>query len=93
MAFVAVEKDGTEFICKEKPTRNDKYWQHIAGIGEWGINNPKNIGQKLEKGTIEKLIGKKLTWEDKPVELKEQNGFQKGGYIENSHVYAGVIKC
>ena len=27
----------------------------------------------LPKGSIEKLIGKKLTWEDEPVELKEEN--------------------
>ena len=25
----------------------------------------------LPKGSIEKLIGRKLTWEDEPVELKE----------------------
>lgn len=28
---------------------------------------------EILKGTIEKLIGKKLTWEDEPVELKEGN--------------------
>ena len=27
------------------------------------------VGTILPKGTIEKLIGKKLTWEDEPVEL------------------------
>lgn len=30
-------------------------------------------GIEVPKGTIEKLIGKKLTWENEPVELKEEN--------------------
>lgn len=26
----------------------------------------------LPKGSIEKLIGKKMTWKDEPIELKEE---------------------
>lgn len=85
MAFIAVDKNEEEWIYTDEPVRCHEFerWQPKINYG-WVY---------LPKGTIEKLIGKKLTWEDEPVELKEQIGFAKGGYIENSHVYAGVIKC
>lgn len=40
----------------------------------WYVNGEKNIycdEVKLPKGSIEKLIGKKLTWKDEPVKVKE----------------------
>ena len=45
--------------------------------GNWIFPENEEINfskvEVLEKGSIEKLIGKKLTWEDEPVELKEGN--------------------
>ena len=59
MAYVAVDKDGDEYVYEQTPRRREFTW---ISDGEW-------CG--LPKGSIEKLIGKKLTWEDEPIELKE----------------------
>ena len=60
MAYVAVDKDGTNVIYGDKPKRKDSHWLWLCG----------EETVYLPKGSIEKLIGKKLTWEDEPVELK-----------------------
>lgn len=60
MAYVAADEDGIETIHKDKPFRHKGCWQ----CGDEEVNMPK--------GSIEKLIGKTLTWEDEPVELKEE---------------------
>lgn len=62
MAFVATDKDGSEWIYKEKPFReNDK---------RWFPSDEAHDCFDLPKGSIRKLIGRELTFEDKPVELK-----------------------
>jgi len=43
----------------------------MFNIGYYGFISDSNV-VKLPKGTIKKLIGKDLTWEDNPVELKEE---------------------
>ncbi len=64
MAWVAVDYAG-EYISTKKPFRD------LFNTGYYGFHsNSERI--KLPKGSIEKLIGKKLTWEDNPVELKEE---------------------
>lgn len=63
MAFVAADMDGSEWIFKDKPYKSFIMWKG---------GNGKGMHIELPKGTIEKLIGKKLTWEDEPVELKEK---------------------
>lgn len=60
MAWVAVDKDGTESIFEYAPIgRYKNYWD---SYGDRDV--------VLPKGSIEKLIGRKLTWDDEPVELK-----------------------
>ena len=60
MAWVAVDKDGSEWMHKGIPVRSkydvwiDTYWEGCI---------------ELPKGTIKKLIGRELTWSDEPVEL------------------------
>jgi hypothetical protein len=60
MAYVAVYKDGKESIHEVKPSSLVKgyYYSHMNWF-------------EIPKGSIEKLIGKKLTWDDEPVKLKE----------------------
>jgi hypothetical protein len=66
MAWLAVDKNGTECICSTKPYRD---WVDFM----WCIENISNsCAIRLPKGTIEKFIGRKLTWNDKPVELKDK---------------------
>lgn len=75
MAFVAVNKDGSEVLYDFLPIREpnfNEFWMAQEKIDKGNYNIiPQEIG--LPKGSIEKLIGKKLTWEDEPVELKEEN--------------------
>ena len=69
MAWVAVHKNEKEGIFSYKPTRGGEldFWYDEQYDG--GIFYDTEIS--LPKGTIKKLIGKDLTWEDNPVEIKE----------------------
>ena len=67
MAWVAVDKNGEEAIYSIEPIRgtneikrNTEIWV-LHSIGEHYIHLPK--------GSIKKLIGKNLTWDDEPVEI------------------------
>ena len=63
MAWLAVDKDKKEAIHQNKPIKekgcfdDTEFW--------WSGNGRVN----LPSGSIEKLIGRKLTWEDEPVEI------------------------
>ena len=57
MAWVAVDKDSSEWIHSFYRTRAKVIWFSTEAI-------------KLPKGSIKKLIGRELTWSDEPVELK-----------------------
>lgn len=65
--YVAVDKNGDEWIYDSKPKRYfDKEFSLPAGA-----NVP------LPNGTIEKLIGRTLCWEDEPVPLDNKNYYDK----------------
>lgn len=64
MAWVSVDYSG-EYISEKEPFRD------MFNIGYYGFISDSNV-VKLPKGTIKKLIGKELFWEDEPVELKEE---------------------
>lgn len=68
MAWLAVNKDGTEIISKEELHRDfaQKCWFSYR-IYVDGKYYPAWIS--LPCGTIEKIIGRKLTWKDKSVEI------------------------
>ena len=96
MAWVAVDKDGTEKIFGSVPCRRN--WVQSVGFGivtalkvrnaytknqrnkwaaHWSMdkNDPLPEGAiVLPKGSIQKLIGRNLTWKDEPVELTESKG-------------------
>ena len=63
MAWVAVFKQGQEFISKSKPIRvtdedNCHGWKDTS------------VEISLCSGSIKKLIGRELSWNDEPVELQ-----------------------
>ena len=62
MAFVAVDKDGVEWIFNSCPHREEDEWMF-----DWCDTDCI----ELPPGSIVKLIGRGLTWEDEPVELTE----------------------
>lgn len=69
MAWVAVNDNGDEYIYEAMPERCFG-WQWVPAFCEWQDRIYDSI--KLPKGSIKKLIGKELSWEDDCVELKEE---------------------
>lgn len=76
MAWVAINRDNTEYIFQHKPKCSEGYWsdevfESFDGQGGKPIfHHATDI--ELPKGSIKKLIGRDLAWEDEPVELKEE---------------------
>lgn len=85
MAWLAVDKDGSEKIssstlCRLSEVARCKNILNIftkngrkKWINIWSTFDDKVFsfdGIILPKGSIQKLIGRSLTWEDEPVELK-----------------------
>ena len=69
MAWVAVDKDGAEFIFNAKPVRVED-----VGLFSNQINNSiwgeDYVNIRLPNGTIANMLGYALYWNDEPVELK-----------------------
>ena len=67
MAYVAVDTQfhnhPTEFIFRYKPKRDGAVW----------VVKSEEDYMALPKGSIKKLIGRELSWEDEPVELKGES--------------------
>lgn len=77
MSQVAVNKDGTEVIGEylirgtnswiypvEKLSYKD--WFDFSAGTEW---TEEDLSIKLPKGSIKKLTGKDITWDNEPIEL------------------------
>lgn len=60
MTWLCVDKDGSEWAFDGPPERTDK---------SWVISYDATSCVQLPTGSIEKLIGKKLTWRSNPVEI------------------------
>lgn len=65
MAYLCVDRSG-EYIADERPSRNWFEWQ-----GWRDVYGESCTLISLPKGTIKKLIGRELTWEDEPIDLEE----------------------
>jgi hypothetical protein len=73
MAWLAKDQTG-EWMFGEKPIRVP---EEIMGFEAWGNDPEKDFAVvELPTGTIFRLIGRELTWEDEPVELTEGALFQ-----------------
>ena len=59
MAWVAVDRDGDEIIFADKP--------EMCIPAYWDCRSERII---LTKGSIKKLIGRELTFNDEPIELE-----------------------
>lgn len=60
MAWLAVDKDGSEVKFNYKPTRVVDSWWSICGDNQ----------RYMPQGSIQKLIGRSMSWKDEPVELE-----------------------
>lgn len=62
MAWLAVDKNGSEYIYNFEPIRKSDYFEYDESYYDSGYI-------KLPKGSIEKLIGYELNWNNEPVEI------------------------
>ena len=67
MAYLCVNKNGDEIISEGLPKRNTRYetWEYWTSVNHEDVD----FTIYLKNGTIEKVIGRKLTWEDNPVNI------------------------
>ena len=65
MAWLAKDINGSEHIFNVNPYREEGCWYNPRGF-----SNGQTI--RLPKGSIKKLIGRELEWNNEPVELKEE---------------------
>jgi hypothetical protein len=61
--FLAVDKDGTEKIFQDQPKRGKKAFVPCSVFNEKYLTVPK--------GTMLRLIGRELTWEDEAEEVTD----------------------
>ena len=76
MAWVAIDAYSDEYIFQNKPKRDGNWWideiyESFDGQGG-ALEFHHNSDIQLPKGTIKKLIGRELTWQDDSVKLKEE---------------------
>lgn len=69
MAWLAVDKDGKEYLYLEKPERCIHYNVFKPSEIDFEIWGSNNDCLKLPEGSIEELLGHSLTWNDEPVEI------------------------
>ena len=69
MVYLAVNKDGSEVVSNTRIKRFKDYW-----VDEFFEHEFDTIDVVfLPKGSIKKLIGREVSWEDNPVEFTEKN--------------------
>lgn len=62
MAWLCVDKDGQEVLFTSVPVRN-------VEEGCWVCKDGTNRVVEIRKGAIEQLTGKRITWEDEPIQI------------------------
>lgn len=62
MAWLAVDENGCECIFSHKPIRGNLYFENDESYCD-------STCVELPIDSIEKLIGRELTWYDEPVEI------------------------
>ena len=73
MAWICVDCDGTELFTKrKKPHRSCwGYWADTQIMVRDKLTDTVRFLIELPKGTIEKILKRKMTWDDEPVEVME----------------------
>lgn len=72
IVFLAVNKNGDEVILDNIPARQEEIWtdERSAHDDEYFSVEDHNSAIVLPKGTIRRLTGRNLTWEDDPISFK-----------------------
>lgn len=72
MVYLSVTEKGKEILHPSRPTRKTRYGNNIHCDNYWyNYYSYTYDGIELPKGTIKHLIGRELTFEDKPVCLSK----------------------
>lgn len=77
--FLAVNKNGDEVILDNAPARQGEIWtdERSAHDDEYFSVEDHNSAIVLPKGTIRRLTGRDLKWEDDPISLKSKSVIDK----------------
>ena len=67
-AYLAVEPNGDELIFSEPPHRIDEH----STCG-WFCTSNSSQCVSVPRGTIKKITGKSITWNDEPIKLEWDN--------------------
>lgn len=67
-AYLAVDPNGNELIFSEPPCRIDEH-----STCDWFNNSDSTQCVSIPRGTIKKITGKTITWEDEPIKLELDN--------------------
>ena len=70
MIYLSVTETGKELLHTSKPTRRPRYRTMYRDNRWYNYHDPYGIIE-LPKGTIKQLIGRELTYSDKPVCLQK----------------------
>ena len=77
MAYLAVDESGDELIFENSPSR--RYSVYPPNRGWWESWDEEQTEEyfpvRLPSGTIERLTGKNMSWEDEPFKFIEIGGF------------------
>lgn len=92
MAWLAVNKNGVETISPEKPERDFNEWSYYAEICVESEYGTECYTIDLPRGTIIKLIGRELTWNDEPVEITDKKYYNTIDEVKEA-VDNGVTVC
>lgn len=74
MAFVVVNQNGEEWVFEDRPYSVNGYWETTGAL----------IANKIPKGSIRKLIGKDMSFKDKPVQLSLEGVYAHKRYDINT---------
>lgn len=69
MAYLAVDKKGRETIHEERPDFNGFEWRYSFDDSAEGEYFTNSCTIDLPKGTIAKILGRELTFEESPIEI------------------------
>ena len=59
------EEERQEVVFFQKPSRINEFFRDFLWVGDANEWN----GYKLQNGTIERLVEKRITWDDEPIEF------------------------
>ena len=72
MVYLSVTEKGKELLHPSRPTRKTRYRKNSDLDNCWyNYYGSVYVAIELPKGTIKRLIGRELTFEDKPVCLSK----------------------